>query len=67
MRVYGADAAALQEIAREEPALAEKIRRELPYIGAEVVWAVRSEMARTVEDVLAGRNPGLVTGSAGQH
>jgi len=25
----------------------------LPYIAAEVVWAARAEMARTVEDVLA--------------
>ena len=28
---------------------------DLPYSGAEVVWAVRHEMARTVEDVLARR------------
>jgi glycerol-3-phosphate dehydrogenase len=27
----------------------------LPYIAAEVVWAVRNEMARTVADVLARR------------
>jgi glycerol-3-phosphate dehydrogenase len=63
LRVYGADAAALQKIAREEPALAEKIHRELPYIGAEVVWAVRSEMARTVEDVLARRTRALLLGA----
>ena len=25
----------------------------MPYAGAEVVWAAREEMARTVEDVLA--------------
>jgi hypothetical protein len=55
LRVCGADAPALQEIARQEPALAEKIHPELPYIGAEVVWAVRSEMARTV--VAAGPGP----------
>ena len=63
LRVYGADAAALQEIAREEPDLAEKIHCELPYIGAEVVWAVRSEMARTVEDVLARRTRALLLGA----
>ena len=31
----------------------------LPYTGAEVVWAVRFEMARTVEDVLARRTRAL--------
>ena len=32
---------------------------QLPYTGAEVVWAVRHEMARTVEDVLARRTRAL--------
>jgi glycerol-3-phosphate dehydrogenase len=63
LRVYGADAAAIQEIAREEPALAEKLHPELPYIGAEVVWAVRAEMARSVEDVLARRTRALLLGA----
>src|SRR5271157_574461 len=63
LRVYGADAAAIQEIAREEPALAEKLHPELPYIGAEVVWAVRAEMAQTVEDVLARRTRALLLGA----
>ena len=31
----------------------------LPYTGAEVVWAVRAELARTVEDVLARRTRAL--------
>jgi glycerol-3-phosphate dehydrogenase len=61
--VYGADAAAVREIAREEPSLAEKLHPELPYIGAEVVWAVRSEMAQTVEDVLARRTRALLLGA----
>jgi glycerol-3-phosphate dehydrogenase len=61
--VYGADAPAIREIAIEEPALAEKFHPELPYIGAEVVWAVRSEMARTVEDVLARRTRALLLGA----
>ena len=46
LRVYGADAPAIRELARKEPALAEKLHSELPYIGAEVVWAVQQEMAR---------------------
>ncbi len=32
---------------------------DLPYTGAEVVWAARHEMARTVEDVLARRTRAL--------
>jgi glycerol-3-phosphate dehydrogenase len=31
----------------------------LPYVAAEVVWAAREEMARTVEDVLARRTRAL--------
>ncbi len=32
-----------------------KIIEEYDYLGAEVIWAVRKEMARTVEDFLARR------------
>jgi len=31
----------------------------LPYIGAEIAWATRQEMARTVEDALARRTRAL--------
>jgi glycerol-3-phosphate dehydrogenase len=63
LRVYGADAPAIEEIARQDPALAEKLHPELPYIGAEVVWAARAEMARTVEDVLSRRTRALLLGA----
>ncbi len=63
LRVYGADAPAIRELARKEPALAEKLHSELPYIAAEVVWAVREEMARTVEDVLSRRIRALLLGA----
>jgi len=52
LEVYGADAEAIRELAKN-PALALQLHPELPYIAAEVVWAARAEMARTVEDVLA--------------
>lgn len=52
LEVYGADAAAIRELA-SDPVLAERLHPALPYIAAEVVWAARAEMARTVEDVLA--------------
>jgi glycerol-3-phosphate dehydrogenase len=56
---YGADAPAVQALAARSPALAEKLHPELPYLAAEVVWAARWEMARTVEDVLARRTRAL--------
>ena len=52
LQVYGADAEAIRTLAAD-PKLAVQLHPELPYIAAEVVWAARAEMARTVEDVLA--------------
>ncbi|HLY19671.1 MAG TPA: FAD-dependent oxidoreductase [Bryobacteraceae bacterium] len=59
LRVYGSDAPLIREIMAAQPALAEPLDPELPYTGAEIVWAVRHEMARTVEDVLARRTRAL--------
>jgi glycerol-3-phosphate dehydrogenase len=42
-----------------DPSLSEPLHGALPYSGAEVVWAAREEMARTVEDVLARRTRAL--------
>jgi len=52
LQVYGSDAEAIRTLAKD-PALALQLHHDLPYIAAEVVWAARAEMARTVEDVLA--------------
>jgi glycerol-3-phosphate dehydrogenase len=52
LEVYGSDAAAIHTLA-EDPVLGAQLHSELPYLAAEVVWAARAEMARTVEDVLA--------------
>jgi glycerol-3-phosphate dehydrogenase len=59
LRVYGSDAAAIQDLMRSKPELAQPLAADLPYVGAEVVWAVRHEMARTVEDVLGRRTRAL--------
>ena len=59
LRVYGSDAPPIQDLMRAEPALAEPLDPALPYTGAEVMWAARHEMARTVEDVLARRTRAL--------
>ncbi|MDR0692945.1 MAG: glycerol-3-phosphate dehydrogenase/oxidase [Prevotellaceae bacterium] len=53
--VYGSDEAAIRDLAGSTPAYAEKLHNDYPYTVAEVIWAVRHEMARDVEDVLARR------------
>jgi glycerol-3-phosphate dehydrogenase len=59
LAVYGSDAPALQRIIAGEAALGEPLDAELPTCAAEVVWAGREELARTVEDVLARRTRAL--------
>jgi glycerol-3-phosphate dehydrogenase len=59
LAVYGSDALHIQDLVHGEPTLAERLHPALPYCGAEVVWAARFEMARTVEDVLARRTRAL--------
>jgi len=59
LAVYGSDALHIQDLIHAEPALGEPLHPALPSCGAEVVWAARSEMARTVEDVLARRTRAL--------
>jgi glycerol-3-phosphate dehydrogenase len=57
--VYGSDADAIRDIAARDSRLAAQLHPDLPYIGAEVVWATRQEMARSVEDALARRTRAL--------
>ena len=52
---YGADAMAIQALGFAHPKLTDRLHPDLPYTEAEVVWTVRHEMARTLEDVLARR------------
>jgi glycerol-3-phosphate dehydrogenase len=53
--IYGTDARLLKLLIEQEPALAKRLHAEYPYTHAQVVWAVREEMALTVEDVLSRR------------
>jgi glycerol-3-phosphate dehydrogenase len=55
LSAYGSDAAEITQIIQGDPKLGRKLHSALPYTGAEVIWAVRNEMARTIEDVLARR------------
>ncbi len=60
LHYYGSDAIHIKKLIKADPALGEKLHDDLPYIKAEVVWSVRSEMARTVEDFLARRSRALL-------
>lgn len=57
---HGSDAGAIADLIAERPALAEALVAGLPYLAAEAVWAARSEMAATVEDVLSRRTRALL-------
>lgn len=52
--VYGSDAPKLEQLGADT-----RIHHRLPYTKANIVWAVRYEMARTVEDVLSRRTRAL--------
>lgn len=56
---YGSDANVMEELIHDDPSLGEPLHPALPYCGAEVLWATRVEMARTLEDVLARRTRAL--------
>jgi glycerol-3-phosphate dehydrogenase len=55
LALYGADATGVQDLIDSEPGLGVRIHPEYSYVKAEVVWMVRNEMARNVEDVVARR------------
>ncbi|MGD9311190.1 MAG: glycerol-3-phosphate dehydrogenase/oxidase, partial [Desulfosarcina sp.] len=55
LAAYGSDAIYLRNLIDADPEMGEKLHAKLPYLKAEVVWAVRSEMALTLDDVLARR------------
>lgn len=60
LSVYGTDAAGILALARENPELGKPLHPDLPYIAAEVVWAARHEMSRTVDDALSRRTRALL-------
>ncbi len=55
LNIYGTDRTFIEELVKENPEWNAKLHPHFPNIKAEVVWAVRNEMAYTVEDVLARR------------
>jgi glycerol-3-phosphate dehydrogenase len=52
---YGTESAAVRALADGRPELLDPVVAGLPYTGAELLYAVREEMAQTLSDVLARR------------
>ena len=59
LAVYGTDAHQIRKLIHNDSRLDERLHAALPYVKAEVIWAARHEMARTVEDALARRTRAL--------
>lgn len=55
MYVYGSDRMKLLKLIGQDPELSKKLHENLPFLKGEVLWAVRHEMARNLDDVLARR------------
>ncbi|RPI44151.1 MAG: glycerol-3-phosphate dehydrogenase/oxidase, partial [Bacteroidetes bacterium] len=62
---YGSDLEQVRSLIREDPFNGEILSEELQISRAMVIWAVRAEMARTVEDFLARRTRALQLDAAG--
>lgn len=56
---HGSDAGPIRELMNSDPRLGRRLHPALPIYAAQVVWAARHEMARTVDDVLARRTRAL--------
>ena len=58
--VYGSDKEKIQTLQNEKPEYAQQLHPSFDFTVAEVIWAVREEMAVTVEDVLSRRIRALI-------
>jgi len=52
---FGSEFTQINELVAQNPRLSEPLISGLPYIKAEAIFAVRNEMARTLDDVLSRR------------
>lgn len=64
LSVYGSDIEEIREMIRRDPDLGKPLHYKLPYLRAEVVWAVRREWALTLSDVLRHRTRALILDAA---
>jgi glycerol-3-phosphate dehydrogenase len=56
-RAHGSRWAAVWALAADEPSLARRVVATLPYVGAEIAYAIRHEQAATLADLLVRRTP----------
>ena len=61
---FGGEARAVMALIKADPSLAEPLVAGLPYVKAEAIFAVRHEMARSVDDVLSRRTRARLYGRA---
>lgn len=64
LSVYGSDMEEIREMIRRDPELGQPLHYKLPYLRAEVVWAVRHEWAQTLSDMLRHRTRSLILDAA---
>jgi glycerol-3-phosphate dehydrogenase len=57
---YGDDQQYIQSLIQKDDGLSELLHPKLPFIKAEIIWAVQSEMCMTVEDALSRRTRALL-------
>jgi glycerol-3-phosphate dehydrogenase len=63
LAVYGTDRKNIEEIAKADAKVSDRLHPRLPYLTAEAKWAIDNEMARTVEDILSRRTRALLLDS----
>ena len=55
LEIYGSDAIAINELLREDKSYSETLHPNFKTIKGEIIWAVRNEMARTIDDFISRR------------
>jgi len=53
--IYGSDRVQLQNLVNQHPEWKKQLHKDLPFTVVEVIWAVRNEMARNLDDMLSRR------------
>lgn len=64
LHVYGSESNEINALIQQDATLGVLLHPDLPYVAAQVIWAVRMEHALTVEDVLARRTRALLLNAA---
>ncbi|MCP4886258.1 MAG: FAD-dependent oxidoreductase [Planctomycetaceae bacterium] len=60
---YGSDLASIRQLEASHPDMAQRLTPSLSIRESDIIWAIRHEMARTVDDVLSRRTRSLLLDS----